>query len=305
MHAGNLPLSRRLIVLGYLALLAYCLITALSIVAIRAAVSHANPYVAAFYPFLMGALFFNIINYKKLPQTYSAIKKDKLSVFMINLMSVLIWVPVFLGLKLVTPTSFLAIDFGSLPLMAVILQSYENKSVNVPQLLLAIIIALVIVGIALSSNAYHPDPEHVMLGYLLALAVGVSFSFYAKFSKRLEKTVHYYPVQILSVRFLLIVIICLLLSASYADISVFYHNINFIQMILITLFSTILPIYCVQKSLQLLGVGKTMSLLPLTLIMMYVLELINGVAFDGMLCVLVVILSVLLWGITVLQIKKG
>src|SRR3990167_6100002 len=89
----------------------YSLSTAFSIIFISQLVTRVNPMLSLLISVSLATLFFHLINYKKLKQTYRPFFIFWKRSIVLNLVVAIIWISVFLGLSMIDPYLYIVIYF--------------------------------------------------------------------------------------------------------------------------------------------------------------------------------------------------
>lgn len=233
----------------YLMSFFYNLTTVISIVAIDKVNNQLHPTLALFISTLVSVLFFNLINLGNLKKLYAIAYSDFSLTVMINLIVAGLWIGSFYSLYYIDPFSYIFI-FSSIP--AIISIGIEKQKVVVGSLLSLIFIAyLVILSIHVN---------HSYLGILYALISGLFSYAYRRINYFYARKHQLSASMCLAIRSYGIIFLCPLIlfylhemQPSTLLIYGNYHQI-LISMLIVTLFSFILPLYLNQKALQNAGV---------------------------------------------------
>jgi threonine/homoserine efflux transporter RhtA len=277
---------------GYIEIFLYCSITAMSALMIHETNQVADPTVTALYTFLICGLFFNVINYKKFVQTYQVAIQDKKNLFLVNITTAASWLVLFWAFKFLDATLCLTLVVGVSPISSYLFSLKQTRQWNMAEFLVALIVAALVFAIVVTHQHVFYAKKINVLGVVLALIAGVFNNLYIQFSRRFNVNAGLAPVQILSVRFYLLIILSVCLSCVDFNVAKFTHGIVFYKMPLLAIFSTILPLYLSQNSIQHLGAAKVSYLMPMIPVVAYILSLCLGEPFRINLFLLILSLSV-------------
>ncbi|MBS0359245.1 MAG: hypothetical protein JSS53_08255 [Proteobacteria bacterium] len=280
---------------GYATLFLYCLITGVSIFSIHQAAQLADPISLALYVFLSCALIFNALNFKNIRSTYAVANSDRKSILTLNVLTAIVWLSTFWSLKYISPTVFIVIYMGIIPITAYLTQVIKTQKSSWTELLLIIILAILIASIVTVHELLFPSRNPTLLqGILPAIIAGVSGNFYVLYSRYLQHKLNLVSLDISSLRFYLLIFIGIIWALAHVSTHQLTIGITAYNVLFITLVSSVLPLYLLQNSIHNLGPLKTAYILPLTLIFTYWVELVSGVQFEWSLLLLIVLLVTIL-----------
>lgn len=233
----------------YLMSIFYNITTVISIVAIDKINNQLHPILSLLISTLISVLFFNLINLRNLKKIYAIAYSDFLLTLVINLIIAGLWIGSFYSLYYIDPFSYIFI-FSSIP--AIISTWIDKKKRTVCILLSCVFIFYLAILLTHVNHSY--------LGILCALLSGLASYLYRKVNYFYTKKHSLSASMCLAIRsygiiFLSIPILLYLHWFQPATLLI-YGTYNQIPMsiLIVTLFSFILPLYLNQKALQNSGV---------------------------------------------------
>lgn len=242
-------------------LLLYILITVASYISIHAA-CNAYPQELLILICTFGTIFFfTCVTYKNITTVYLKLFKQKSLYFLLLLSITVIWASTFLGIHYISPTFFMFImmTIGAL-YGACANYIFSKKRIDFVILILVSICALFFLA---SIIVYYEIKQAIFL-IVFSLVVGLFDYLYAKTSYVLSNKLLLSASEILASRFWLIFAITLTLVlssqiAGHQNYLPYLFDYKFYWVtFLIMLSSFIVPIYCYQKSVLILGANDTL-----------------------------------------------
>jgi hypothetical protein len=233
----------------YLMSLFYNMTTVISIVAIDKINNQLHPTLSLLISTLISVLFFNLVNLGHLKKLYAIAYSDFSLTLVINLIIAGLWIGSFYSLYYIDPFSYIFI-FSSVP---AIISTWIDKKNRIVCSLLAFIFILYLLIVLTHVN-------HSYIGILCALLSGLFSYLYRKINYFYTKKHQLSASMCLAIRSYGIIFFCipilLYLHWFQSATLLIYGNYNQIpiSILIVTLFSFILPLYLNQKALQNSGV---------------------------------------------------
>jgi drug/metabolite transporter (DMT)-like permease len=242
---------------GYISMLMYAVVTALSSMLIHVTNQRVTPLLSAFYTFLFCLLTYNIITrgpFSKL----NIIWQSWFNILMLNITTAICWIFTFFALKIIQPELFLYIYLCAMPIASSLI--YKT------QLLKA---SIYFIGLIFLTLTYHAPMLYV--GALLAFVGGLSGTIYSIYSKKV--TGKFSTIEILSLRFYLTVAITFFLSCYLNQITLMDAN-YYLDFAILSFVSVICPLLLFQIGIKHLTVVKALSYLPLAPLLCYIINIV-------------------------------
>lgn len=276
-------------------MLTYILSTAISLIAINQFEIQTDPSLAALISFLLCSLFFNLININRLTIAYSLLLESPIDFININIITAIIWISTFWGLKYISPGVFVSLFMGVIPLSSLFFASnktqFQYKEAS-PMLTL-IFLAL---GLVSYESLHRVDfSKTVCCGLSLAIISGVFSAIYIHYSQKLQKKFNFITLDFLCIRFYFVIVISFyFLSVSGNHITVNSILNKWYDFIFVSILTVIIPLYSLQKAILKLGSLQVSYLITFTPIVAYLLQIFTGFQFNIIIFGTILIMSSLL-----------
>ena len=261
---------------GYLAVLGYCIITAYYTLAIHSITQETDPYLLTLLMFLICLILFSAINLFSIKKILTKARRDLKNLFFINILTAINWIAVMWSLKYINPTPFIAIFMAFLPIFTFIISLFIKKSFNKKEFLFVLILLFSIIFF-IHLNPIYKTNHFAVKGALLCLLSTLVGAFYLIISEKFQHNTELSTSQLLAVRFYLLVVITAYLTLHWGDgattISEQLRQINYLQIITLSVLTTALPLYLLQQGIYSIGSAKVSYIIPATIIFTYILEL--------------------------------
>lgn len=241
--------SSKKIWIGYFFAISFCIATALSVTMIHLATTHLDPFFSLFMTTLLGILYFNGVSFSSIKNSYRSSYSSKVLWLIISLFVAGNWATTFFALSLINPFIFIFTYFSASGLIAAFFEYSRARRITDLFYLLGITVLLV----------FFLEKTILQVAYSNKIAIGCAVSIisagcgygYRRFSYIFSQKTELNAVRVLSVRFYFL----LLLSIFFMRWSDFYLlNWNvIIHFLLLTAFTFIIPLYCMQKSVLIIG----------------------------------------------------
>ena len=212
------------------------------------------------YPTLITTIVFNLFTLRNCIKNHKTILKTPIKWLKMSTSLIFIWLFTYISAIYGSPDFFIPIFFLTSALCTSIYKNYILKSITC-------IFAILIVFI------FSPHSQIIIL--LTSLIAGASAYLYYSWSYLYGKEHNMSTLDLLSIRFYLLLIVLIIYSSSFDNIyNLRLENYNqLLILIILAISNMILPIFLSQKSLDILGVEKftfILSFLPvLTFIVQY------------------------------------
>lgn len=282
--------------LGYLLGLGYCLVSALSVIYIGHINQSINPILSELITFIIGMLFFHACNMRVLPRIYRTCLQQKKTWFLINVWTAMIWLGTFYALNEIDAVLFIALFMGLMPLITYFLawaRKIENYALKHLLFGLSVLVLMLLLIYQSLANVYYDNHLTLLLGCIYTLIGAVGGALYLLDTKNLQTQGQLSSSQILAIRFFVLIAICLIWSITNHSILQIF-KLPYLNLILLALLTSILPMYCLQVSLRKIGALRFSFLMPFTPIITYFILLWIGQPLNLVTLLILVLLTVVL-----------
>ncbi|CAM3163844.1 EamA family transporter [Pseudomonas floridensis] len=253
--------------LGALSMAIYCLSTALSAVWVMFSFTRINGATLTFITFLLAWSVFFVVHRLRGHDPLRLLKDKWRAVTLLNVLTLFSWWFMFMALQRIEASVESAIYQGWMPLVVVVCEALTGKS-RVSRfrwlgalMILVSLLGLVMVRLALGATAMV-SVEHLYEGIALATVAGITGGIYIYSSGRLNLNQQYSAMDILCVRFFLLLLVTgwigrdKLLQVLTLDTHMLF------QLMGLAVFSVLIPVFSLQYAIQRLGGGRVSILTP-------------------------------------------
>lgn len=270
---------------GYLMATGYYLATAFSFFLVHSISQTMNPFLSIFWTFLITLLIFNGINGATLKQTYSTVLAQKTDTLLLNITTAGTWILGFLALHHLPAWLYAIITIGLSPSITFSLDLFDSLLQNKPisrqhtvreGLLLCVTTCLVIIA-AIYTIQYSPliQSDSLIIGCAEAFITACFAATYLILSGKFQKKTAFSTTQILSVRFYLTILVCLvvlIMQGHNALVTVDALSHVFV----LAIFTSMIPLYFLQNCISNIGALRFSYFVPSILIITYLIDLSLG-----------------------------
>lgn len=234
--------------IGYLFGLGFCIATALSTTMIHGVSTVFGPFFSLFCTTLLGIIYFNVVNISKLREIYCACFQEKYLWILISLCVSGNWITTFYALSQINPFVFLFTYFSSSAIVGAFFQYLKTKQHA------SMMIAILLLLMLFIFFEFH----HV--GYSFSLVAGISSAIasaffgygYRRTSVTFSQKTKLSATGVLAVRFYLLLLIAFILSLMQKQFGVINLHVG-VQFIVLSVVTFLIPLYCMQRSVLLIG----------------------------------------------------
>lgn len=266
---------------GIILVFLYCLTSAFSVIVVSQYEQTFNPLKLTLYNFLFAAIFFNCLALPRMSQLITQIKNNKRLFWIINIASVLAWLPLFYSLKYLEPAVVMAIVFGLIPIASLLfsLQKVGLKSLNKQDIIFVLLIAFVVamlIAVYLYDlqNISTTGKYHIYSSLLLTVVAGIGTAWVVANMKALNVQ-GFSTIQVMAMRFYLMVALSAIL-VGYLNISFTFTMQQFVAIVIITFLTIILPLFLLQKGAERTDPVNVGFILPLQPLIIYGYQMFEG-----------------------------
>ena len=248
----------------------YCLITVCSTLLINHFEYTTAPMVLTFYGFLIGCIFFNLVNLRVIKKTQIMLTKNCGLVLKLNIVTSMMWLSLFYGLKYLDPAIFTAIFFGTIPLTTMLSDPKSRKSLS--SLIFSFVIALIMILIAFDHINSVSSKYLSFICIAIAIFSGVNSAYINIFAHRLARQ-GFTSTQVLSQRLYFLVLfsgLILCLEGACKAISF----VDIFHVCVISFVSVIAPLYLIQKSFDYISPQLVSLIVPMIPVLTFFAEMI-------------------------------
>lgn len=234
---------------NYIFTVLYVILNAASVVAIHLIGNEMPIDLMIFLSSLYAAIFFHLINLKKIKSTYIKVC-DNINLYIYTIVVFLVmWIVCFLIPIYYTP-AILMFYATSIPTLLGVISLLKRKSKRKKEILVVILLAFIMVSFMLVLSKEYRGLKYLFL-IIGAITAGVTMYVYSILSYKMNR-VGFSPSEILAIRFILLVLIPM--SWCFYSGSIYEISVDIIlNTLIISFLSLIIPIYCSQMSILKVG----------------------------------------------------
>ncbi|PIF04015.1 MAG: hypothetical protein CSA86_03655 [Arcobacter sp.] len=257
----------------YKEIILFCLISAVSFVLMAEVVKTVSPVTSTFISYGFAAIIFICINISKILSILKKSLQYPVIFWNINFTTLLNTLLAFVVMTYESALIYAIIFFGTLPFFTQIVSKKFNIKYNKNILLF---FSSIILGFLVSKVSFLDS----LIGIILTMISSFFAAIYLYQSEILHKKTHFTSSELLSIRFFLVIIFCGFYTFSYDNI----HQLTFEEweiLFYISLSSTVLPLFLLQRSVKNIGSHETSSFLPIIpLLAMLIIPFFNTISFS-------------------------
>ncbi|MFN8771053.1 MAG: EamA family transporter [Neisseriaceae bacterium] len=231
---------------GYIDAALYVIIASVTFVLLTKISSTIDPVVSLFFLSATALVCFNFLGFKSFTKTYKAMFANLPVSITMSMALGLDWV--FMLFASINSDPFIAMGTIFITLAILGFINLFKTTHKVSYLFSICILFFCMVLLAVFYNIVNYS--HKYLGISFGILAGISFYFYIVYSNKLSKKANMNPIQILSLRFWALFIGSIFFLP---DSTMFIIRCKFIELVTISIFSLVIPIFFNQRALQKLG----------------------------------------------------
>jgi len=228
-----------------------------------------SPALTLVFGSLLALLYFNLINIKKLKQTYLACWHHKKETLLINCSVFIMWLATVYGIVYAGAAVFVFVFFATMGLTARLIEYMQQHK---KRLLFSITTIIILLVIMVVFHVQPPLATSKLKGISLGLLGGVVAYYYLRLSGQFMKKTEMRATQVLAIRFYFAVIFGYFFIPAEAISDLTPANIGFIFVIICL--NLIIPLYFMQKAVGKAGSELTAILISCTPLMTAVMEIL-------------------------------
>ncbi len=236
----------------------YVFVFSFSAVLIQKLYFNISPLFSLLISASIATIVFNIINIRKLKETYRKLWSQKAACVGIMVTILVMWNCTMIAPGLIGASVSTFIYFAWLGMLGLLISGMDDRLKLYAGLFVLLLIALVI-GI----NISHEFSRNILFGIILSIIGGTSSYVYFKQSQSLINKTQLSAIQILSFRFLLTIIA---LFAVLPKGSFFIYSTweNYLELTLLAITGLIVPLFFMQKALEKISSEQNAIIISLT-----------------------------------------
>ncbi|QQS16984.1 MAG: EamA family transporter [Neisseriales bacterium] len=267
---------------GLLAILLYCLSAGLSGIWVFFDLSHTavNIWALAFVIFLVASLFFWVAQVMQGISLFRLIRTCPKTVLKLNILTLITWIAMFAAILIAEASFESAVCQAWVPITVLTCDVFAHqarwKSLRTVGVLCIAVSLLMLVVVRVLSDECLISFNHLRQGIVLATLAGLASGLYMFQSARLHHAIGCTILDVLSTRFILLLIVTAVLGRE--DIMHLLANDGMLigQLVLLAIFSVILPALTFQHALAKLGDARVSLITPLVPVLSLIAELVLG-----------------------------
>ncbi len=250
--------------MNYLYGITYSLIIALGAVLVHEVGSQLPIALILFCSCSLAIVVFHLLNVNKISAMYSKLWQVKSLWIVIMLVIVWMWLCSMYGYYLVHPEIFMLLYF-SVNFFLGLANKFFNKRLNTWQVITIFCFSMGSVSLILFKFIQTQLPLTRLndVGMVLGILGGISTFVYIKLSYKLSQITELSSTQILAVRFWLLFFVALLMFVLLPKEHLILNRDSLVALLVIPLFTMIIPLFLVQQSIIKVGPMSTSILIGL------------------------------------------
>lgn len=253
--------------LGYTAVIIYCLCISIASVWINTSFSALDGATLTFITIFAAQLIFILSSILKGLDLIGFMAKYIRSIIIINILTVTSWFFMFMALQKIEASVEAAIYQGWVPVAVLLCELFVSKTPLLKKRVVSVIfIFLSILILVYARIAYQKGltvgPNEIYSGIILATVAGITAGIYIYYSSRMHEYNSISPLLVLSVRFVLLLIITGYMGFDGLSDLMLYNPWLITDLILLSLFIVVIPIYCLQFAIATLGGVRVSIIIP-------------------------------------------
>lgn len=281
-------------------ILGYCILGSAIDVFLSGLLQSINLFVLLFWTFTFTWLGFLLISALFSPIKLKTLITSLKPISLLNITTLGSWVGLFIGLKWTEPSILVAILFGLSPIISVLIEIYNKKSVGIKNVVISVLLAFIVsvlMILAVKGQRFNPFDSEVLFVLALSLVCIVTSTCMAVgtyIAKSLSKR-EFNAVNVQSFRFPLLICVCYLLLPSEGALATTQSSF-WMYLPIIVILGNILPLWMLQKGIELTSALTTNIIVNISPCITLLLEIFDpSIEYSHMkLLVLVMLLLVML-----------
>lgn len=291
---------------GYGYAFLFCLITAISSISIHYVEKAIDPTITALVAFTYCIVIFNCLNFRKIAIAYQTALLNKKLLSLVNISTAIHWLAAVWTLNYIPASIYLTLFMGLLPISTylvhrLVLKKWGQKLGYTPLLIILLSLALIYCDFPKD----HINRLDFIKGIFTMIIAVTTGSYYLICSKQFQEATQLSSLSIVSLRFYVLVIVCFFTALYQHYPVIFTVQHYFLDMLWITLTSSVIPAFLTQKSVSTLGALKFSYFIPITPMLTYCLEWMLYGKFNVEIFALISILSCVILIPAYLKIKQS
>lgn len=263
---------------GPVAMATYCISTAVSAVWVMFSFNQMGGAALTFLNFVFAWLVFLVVNLASGGKPLRLLVSEFKTVAWLNLLTLTSWWFMFMALQRIEASVESAIYQGWLPLVVLACEFLHGRvHISRTRALGAVLIFLAIAALLLArvyyGGAASVESNHFYQGLLLATVAGATGGVYVYSSGRLYARTHCSTLDILCVRFFLLMALTGLIGRAEISHILTFDLHLFGQLALLSIFSVLVPVFALQHAIHNLGGGRVSIITPCVPALALLLEL--------------------------------
>lgn len=254
-------------IIGGISMAVYCVSTALSAVWVMVSFTRISGAALTFITFLMAWGVFFLVHAVRSHDPLRLLREQWRGVMVLNVLTLFSWWLMFMALQRIEASVESAIYQGWMPLVVVLCERLAVRT-SVSRyrwlgalMILLSLLALVVMRLALGATA-QVSQAHLYEGIALATVAGITGGIYVFCSGQLNRAGRYSAMDILSVRFFLLLLVTGWVGRDNLQQLFTLDTTMLVQLVELAFVSVLVPVFTLQFAIQQLGGGRVSILTP-------------------------------------------
>ncbi len=243
----------------------YVIAMALGMVMLENVIAQISPVLSLFITSIFAVIFFHLVSKTKIKTLYHSCWQHRQEWLIVNLIVGIVWLASYYSVKWVTPTAFLFLFFLALTACHHLRQLIRVRKLN--RNIINVIMPVIFITIF---YVFHHDTDLEQWGIVAGVIAGIAGSYYNTSSKAFAIDSGLRANDVLAVRFYVILLFIpfFLRAPMFSGIDL----VNILELILVSVFTFILPLYMSQRSLMQLPIDKHTMIIAFTPLVAYIFQ---------------------------------
>ncbi len=274
--------KEKAVVVGVIATLLYCLISAISRVSVSEITQRVDPFVLCFYIFLIANVIYACLCVFTTKCIKTQIKENKWNLLMLNLWTLGAWLFLIYPLKYLEPSIISSVTLGLSPVITLLLGRfiYVKSNLKLTDVVISLFLLLAVSYLVLLCFIGYSSIgilrlKHLIVALFCSFIASISVALSNIYAKKLSNN-GLKPLSILALRFIMLIIVSggiALISAKQSTL----HSLSSMipSIILVSFIMVVIPLYFIQVGIKHLSPIFIAIIVPFMPITIFLLEFMD------------------------------
>lgn len=253
--------------LGYIAVIIYCLCISIASVWVNTSFSAVDGATLTFITIFAAQLIFILSSILKGQDLIGFVAKNVRSIIIINILTVTSWFFMFMALQKIEASVEAAIYQGWVPVAVLLCELFISKTRLLKKRVASVFFIFLSILILVYARITYQEgltvgPDEIYGGIILATVAGITAGIYIYYSSKMHEYNNIPTLLVLSVRFVLLLLITGYMGFDGLSDLMQYNPSLITNLIRLSLFIVVIPIYCLQFAIATLGGVRVSIIIP-------------------------------------------